>query len=180
MRAWLLCLALAGCATVSTPVTSPEAQRLRQAYVDSHPNWAFSGRLAYTHDGKGGTAQIFWQQTGSKAELRLNAPLSLGSARIVFTPEYAQLFDGAGNQVQSGPTAQLLESLLGVPVPVEDFARGIRGGFSVPGAQAMDGWQWQYGKWASSPALLPTQIELRRNQSRLRLVVDRWQELGND
>jgi len=44
----------------------------------------------------------------------------------------------------------------------------------------MGGWQWQYGKWSSSPALLPTQIEVRLNQSHLRIAVDRWQEIGND
>jgi outer membrane lipoprotein LolB len=180
MRAVLLCLILAGCASVPNPAGSPEAQRQRQAYIDSHPNWAFSGRLAFAHAGKGGTAQIFWQQTGSLTELRLNAPLSLGAARIVFTPQQAKLYDGAGNEVQSGPTAQLFEALLGVPVPVAELISGVRGGYSVTGVASDSGWQWHYGRWVNAPASLPTQIEVRLKQSHLRIVVERWQEIPND
>jgi outer membrane biogenesis lipoprotein LolB len=79
--AGLVALSLAGCATrgpaVDSPVLrDPEAQAAAQAsqatraaWLDSQADWSFSGRVAVSANGKGGSGRIDWEQVDARYEV---------------------------------------------------------------------------------------------------------------
>ncbi len=181
-------LMLAGC--VSVPINPDVGQREteRTQYLSAHTHWSFSGRMAYSHEGKGGSAQIQWQQNGGVSDLRISAPLALGSVRIRFDANNAQMFDATGRELRSGKTDELLEQLLQVPMPAGDLANGLRAFWpespeqtasAALGAITLADWSWNYTNWRDEPVRLPGKIEIQRGQTRLRIIIDQWRELPN-
>ena len=92
--AGLVALSLAGCATrgpaVDSPVLrDPEAlaaaqasQATRAAWLASQADWSFSGRVAVSANGKGGSGRIEWRQDGPAFEVALAAPVTRQSWRL--------------------------------------------------------------------------------------------------
>lgn len=189
--ALLLGLMLSACASLPKPQDLDAAQRLaRDSYLRNHPDWSFKGRLAYSHQGQGGTAQVYWRQTGNQSEIMLSAPLGIGTVKIRMDPSTAQVFDASGRLLQSGETQQLLQQVLHVAMPVASLMNGLRAYWpehaTVPylsdasaGIDA-DGWQWRYQEWVQAPVRLPKKLETSRADSRLRLIVDQWLEVADE
>ena len=81
---------LAGCAT-TLPVAQlpPEAreaaiqrQDARERILADAGDWALSGRVALTNNGRGGSGRIDWQQDGDAYKVALSAPITRQSWRI--------------------------------------------------------------------------------------------------
>jgi outer membrane lipoprotein LolB len=189
--ALLLGLMLSACASLPKTPDIDAAQRLaRDNYLKNHPDWSFKGRLAYSHQGQGGTAQVHWRQTGNRSEITLSAPLGAGAVKIRMDPSTAQVFDASGRLLQSGETQQLLQQVLRVAMPAASLMNGLRAYWpehaTVPyltdagvGIDA-DGWQWRYQEWVQTPVRLPKKLEASHEGSRLRLIVDQWLEVADE
>lgn len=188
-RVALAVLLLAGC--VSTPrvpqISRPEAARAD--YLAAHANWAFNGRIAYSQAGRGGTAQVHWQQAGTVSEVWMRAPLALGSVHLRFDAYQAQMLDATGRPLKSGSPEALLAELLQIAPPLPDFATGLRAYWpdspaltaaAADGAVTVADWSWRYPVWQEAPVRLPGTIELQRDATRLRFVIDQWQELPHE
>jgi outer membrane lipoprotein LolB len=187
----LLGLMLSACASLPKSPDLDAAQLLaRNSYLHNHPDWSFKGRLAYSHQGQGGTVQVFWRQNGSQSEIMLSAPLGIGAVKIRMDPTTAQVFDASGRLLQAGETQQLLHQVLHVAMPVASLMNGLRAYWpehaTVPyltdasvGIDA-DGWQWRYQEWVTAPVRLPKKLETSRMDSRLRLIVDQWIEVADE
>ncbi len=181
-------LFLAGCISAPIQTDTPKLDAARVQYLTAHANWAFSGRMAYSHEGKGGTAHIQWQQTGSVSDVRISAPLAIGSVRIRFDADNAQLFDANGRELRAGKTEALLQELLQMPMPSGELVNGLRAFWpqspeqnatAAQGELTLADWTWSYANWRSEPIRLPGKIEIHRGQTRLRIVIDQWRELPN-
>lgn len=179
-------LILAGCVSVPERANFEHNEAARTLYLVKHTNWAFNGRLAYSHEGKGGSAQIQWQQKGSVSDLRISAPLALGSVHIRFDADTAQMFDASGRELRSGKPDELLAQLLQIPMPAGDLASGVRAFWpespeqtasAALGAVTLADWSWSYTNWREEPVRLPGKIEIQRGQTRLRIIIDQWREL---
>ena len=189
--ALLLGLMLSACASLQKSPDLDAAQRLaRDSYLKTHPDWSFKGRLAYSHQGQGGTAQVHWRQSGRQSEIMLSAPMGIGSVKIRMDPSTAQVFDASGRLLQSGETQQMLQQVLHVAMPVASLMNGLRAYWpehaTVPyltdasaGIDA-DGWQWRYQEWVEEPVRLPKKLETSRADSRLRLIIDQWLEVADE
>ena len=187
----LLGLMLSACASLPKSLDLDATQQLaRNSYLQNHPDWSFKGRLAYSHQGQGGTAQVFWRQNGIQSEIMLSAPLGIGAVKIRMNPTTAQVFDASGRLLQAGETQQLLQQVLHVAMPVASLMNGLRAYWpehaTVPyltdasaGIDA-DGWQWRYQEWVAAPVWLPKKLETSRADSRLRLIVDQWIEVADE
>jgi outer membrane biogenesis lipoprotein LolB len=187
----VLLLLLASCASVppQPALNTDEAERSRVLNAQSH--WAFSGRMAYASAGQGGSAQLQWQQRGAVSDVRINVPLALASVRIRFdaTQAQAQVLDGDGRVLQSGKPDELLQKWLPVPIPIADLAPGLRAFWpessaltnaAASGKVELSGWLWQYTQWQNAPVRLPGKLEISREGTRLRLVIDRWQDVPHE
>ncbi|KAA2284155.1 lipoprotein insertase outer membrane protein LolB [Arenimonas fontis] len=194
-RIWagfLLGLVLAGCA--SRPARGPEAdeaawlaaQAAREALLAESGDWSFSGRLAVSVAGEGGSGRLDWRQQGDQAEVRLSAPVTRTSWRLLVWPGLARL-EGIEGGPQEGPDAErLLHEALGWPIPVgamADWVRGMRApgpariGFGPDGLPAwieQQGWRIEYRDWDGGEPARPRRVFAERGEARVRLVVDRW------
>jgi outer membrane biogenesis lipoprotein LolB len=185
----LLCLAVAmlsSCASVPEPQQPVIDSASRSAQMATHQNWRFEGRVAYSHQGKGGSAQIVWLQKAEVSDIKISAPLTVGSARIVLTPDSAQFIDSKGKVVAEGDPDAVFLQVLQTPVPKRWFANGLRAfwpdnpeltGSALAGQVLIDQWQWRYLEWQNSPIFLPKQIEIKHDETRVRILIDSWQEL---
>ncbi len=191
MRA-LLCLAVvmvSSCASV--PKLQPQAidSAARNALMATHQNWRFEGRAAYTHQGKGGSAQITWLQKAELSDIKLTAPLGVGSARILLGPDSAQFFDSKGKLVVQGDPDTVFLQALKTPVPNRWFANGLRAFWpdnpdltasALAGQVHIDLWHWRYLEWHAPPFSLPKLIEIKHGETRVRILIDVWQDLPNE
>jgi outer membrane lipoprotein LolB len=181
-------LLLAGCVSVPSGTDFARRETERTQYLATHTHWSFSGRMAYSHEGKGGSAQIQWQQNGGVSNVRISAPLAMGSVRIRFDADKAQVFDASGRELRSGMPDVLLAELLQVPIPTGDLVSGLRAFWpqspeqnatAAQGELTLADWSWNYANWREEPVRLPGKIEAQRGQTRLRIIIDQWRELPN-
>lgn len=196
IRRWLplvllVALTLAACAPV--PVRrGPDAALLRaqaerEALLAAMPDWSLSGRIAVSDGHDGGSGRIDWSQHGSDFDIRLSAPITRQSWRLVRQGAQVRL-EGLEGGTREGDDAQaLLQQTVGWVVPVDAlaaWARGARTGigaslqFGADGLPALlseQGWAVEYRAWTpgTTPAL-PKKVFASQGQSHVRLQVDRW------
>ena len=177
-------LLLSACASVPNPRTPAPDAAVREAFLSSHPDWRIEGRVAYSHLGKGGSARIVWQQDGEQADVRLTAPLAVGSVHIRLSPDSAQILAVDGRLLAQGTPESVLMQALQTPVPAAGLPAGLRAFWpdmpesteaAMAGSVTVDGWQRQYLEWQDAPVRLPKKIELTRGETRLRILIDSWQ-----
>lgn len=193
-------LLLAACAsrgptpTLPPAMQAPEAiaaaqarQATREAWLSAHAGWGFEGRVAVSQAGKGGSGRLDWRQQAQRYTAQLSAPVTRQSWRLSADGDGALLEGLAGGPRQGGDADSLLRSATGWDIPVQtlsDWARGIardgRAEFGPEGQlQALEqaGWRILYTEWqpatGEQPAL-PRRIEAQRGESKVRLIVDRW------
>lgn len=188
-RVFPVLLLLAGCSSVADRPNPIQNEARRAEYLKAHADWAFSGRLAYAHAGKGGSARIRWQQNGEVSDIRVTGPLAIGSAHLRVNAGQAQILDAGGQPVKSGPPEALLAELLQIPGPLPALPQGLRAYWpenpewnasASAGSVRIAEWSWHYGGWRDEPVRLPGTVVVERGQTRLRLVIDQWQELSHD
>lgn len=167
------------------------AQDKRIAWLDAHPQWGLSGRIAISNAGKGGSGRIDWQQRGDRYEVSLSAPVTRQSWRIAVGPEGARLEGLEGGTREGADPAQLLLEATGWQIPVAALADWARGR-ATPGIDIdamtyatdahlqslrQDGWRIDYLLWqppvGAQPAL-PARIDAQRGDAKVRLIIDHW------
>ncbi len=188
----LLCLVVAmlsSCASVPKPMQPVVDSASRSKLMMTHQNWRFEGRVAYKHQGKGGSAQIIWQQKAGISDIKITAPLAIGTARIVLTPDSAQFIDSKGKVVAEGDPDAVFLQVLQTSVPKRWFANGLRAFWpdnpdltasALAGQVLIDQWQWRYLEWQNSPIFLPRHIEILHDETRVRILIDSWKELPDE
>ena len=182
-------LLLCACRSVPDPGVSAPALSGREAVLAVQRNWGFSGRLAYSHAGQGGSARIDWRQTGPVSDIRLSGPLATEGVRLRVEDGQAQVFDAAGKLLAVGEAGSVFGQWLPVPLPPDDLAAGLRAYWpdspertaaALSGSVRSAGWDWRYQAWWPGPAVLPKQLEVQEGAVRLRVVIEHWRETGDD
>lgn len=167
------------------------AQQEREVWLDAHPQWALSGRIAISNAGKGGSGRIDWRQHGDDYEVSLSAPVTRQSWRMTGGPAGTRLEGLEGGIREGTDPAQLLLEATGWEIPVAalaDWARGrAAAGFETESMTyatdthlqrlQQDGWRIDYLAWQNAeggqPAL-PARIDAQRGDAKVRLIIDRW------
>lgn len=197
-------LSLAACASqpLRAPVaTLPAAEReraeatqaAREAVLAGQSTWTLAGRAAISRGENGGSGRIDWRQDGEAYRLSLSAPVTRQSWQLVGDATQARI-EGLDGGPRQGPDAsQLLLEATGLEVPVAALAswtRGARADESRFGAARLEfdarhrlarlvqgGWTIDYVAWqaetGATPAL-PTRLNAKRGDARMRLIVDAW------
>lgn len=196
MKRWIASGLLALLATACT-TTAPRqgsdasllaAQAAREAVLAEQPNWTMAGRLSVSADGEGGNGRIEWRQRGDDFEIRLSAPVTRKSWRLLSVDGQATL-EGLEGGTRAGADAQtLLLEATGWRLPLSAlgaWARGARARgpatveFTPEGLPALivqQGWQVEYREWDAADPARPRRVFARQGESTVRLVVDSWGE----
>ncbi len=181
-------LVLAGCTTV--PRIDGPQQPVDLATLQ---DWHASGRIAVAAAGTGGSGSFDWEQRGTKTAVRIQGPVGIGGLRLELDGDAVALESGDGRRVQAEAAWTELEARLGVPVPARNLRYWLLG-IPAPGAfewlpvepplatLEQDSWQIAYERFGDSPQFgdsprmrLPTRLTATSGESRVRIIIDRWQ-----
>ena len=189
--ALLTCLALAACAPLSTRPpravsADSDAQAARELALSAATRWSFSGKVAVSQTGNGGSARIDWVQDGPDFDIRLAAPVTRQTWHLSRHGALARL-EGLDGGPREGPDAEaLLLEATGWQLPVDTLAAWVRGTRAGPqatlesdplGRPALireQGWTVEYRAWDAGSLALPLRVFARRDAASVRLVIERW------
>ncbi len=194
-RALYLLFVLALSACVSPPVRrAPDAalmhaQVAREAALAARTDWSLSGRIAISNGKDGGSGRIEWKQHGADFDIRLSAPVTRQSWRMVRENGRVRLEGLEGGTLEGSDAEALLYQALGWQVPVDalaSWARGARassdaqlefGADSLPSLLIEDEWSVEYRAWdtAGDPPR-PKKVFASQGDAKVRLSVDRWDD----
>ena len=190
---WLLLFVVALSACVSPPVRRApdaglmQAQVAREAALAAHPDWSLSGRIAVSNGHDGGSGRIDWTQHGDDFDIRLSAPVTRQSWRMVRASGHVRLEGLEGGTLEGTDAQALLQRALGWDVPVDALASWVRGARAgsdarlefgadgLPSLLSEDGWTVEYRAWGEdSMSSRPKKIFAAHGDDKVRLSVDRW------
>ncbi len=195
----LLCSWLSACAIIAKPpkadpgIVDPAAWQVRQEQLRELDIWSLQGRVA-TGQLLGWTGNLSWRQDGEVFNVRLAGPLGAGGFRASGTLDLVTIRTSERRMVTTQPD-MLVEETLGWTFPLQPLrywaqGRPAPGDYESISVDAQgrliglvqSGWRLTYLEYAeveNQPAL-PKRIVLDNGETRIRLVVDRWFNLGGE
>jgi outer membrane lipoprotein LolB len=184
LTAWL-----AACKTLPPAAPAPsEPWEVRRAALQSRDRFALNGRIAVAAAQEGFSAHLRWQQKGPRSQLALDGPLGVGGVRITADGDNLNVVNSRGRQFDSDAARREMETKLGFEPPFASLRYWVLG---VPdpahpadevlddekrlATLRQDGWQIDYiGYSAVRGEWLPSRLTLKRDEVRVRLLVDGW------
>lgn len=195
----IVALFLGGCAIIHKPapsepgVVNARAWQARQDTLSDFSNWSLQGRVA-TGQLLGWTGNLSWRERAPRFDVRLAGPLGAGGMHAQGTLERVVIDTNDGKHFVTTDPDTLVKKTLGWSFPLEPLVYWAKG-LPAPGnyqrisvddqgrlrSLTQDGWTvsyLDYTKPAGAPASLPQRVVLDNGDTRIRLVVDRWFDLG--
>ena len=181
----LALLALTACSTAPAPASLPSpAQR------DELQDFSLAGRFSLRQEGQSYTGRLDWRHADDGDELLLSSPLGQGMAEIVSNAAGARLTSADGRTQGAASADELLQAVLGYPLPLDKLADWVRGRSPQGGVMAVDAWgrpsRLHYEDWriayeydSDDPPALPGRLLVERETLlELRLRIDQWLPLA--
>ncbi|MBK8115819.1 MAG: outer membrane lipoprotein LolB [Candidatus Accumulibacter sp.] len=153
-------------------------------------DFALSGRFALRQDGQSHVGRLNWRHDDSRNELLLSSPLGQGMAEMVSDASGARLIAGDGRTYAAANADELLQSVLGYPLPLSRLVDWLRGNNPGGGRMTLDGhgrplrlldeaWRIDYEYDSDDPQALPGRLFVEREGGfELRLRIDEWSTLS--
>lgn len=159
----------------------------RERSLAAESTWGLQGRIAISNARDAGSGRIEWRQAGPRFDITLTAPVTRQGWHLAGEPGRVVLDGLPGGQRQGSDAEDLLRQATGWEIPVRSLPYWVRGLRADPRTAVVQfggggrltrlselGWTIDY-TWPADPAAqLPSRIEARRADARVRLVVDRW------
>ncbi|MCC7196485.1 MAG: outer membrane lipoprotein LolB [Gemmatimonadaceae bacterium] len=180
---------VSGCVGAPVREAPPMPWPERRAALQADDHFSLSGRVALSTPGTGLNASLRWQQEGEVSRVSLDGPLGVGGAEVELRGAQLELRTSRGERLSGDAARAELERRTGFPLPLEALRYWVRG-VPQPGAPAdeqldtahqrlsrlvQDGWEIDYATWlVSADGSLPRRLSAQRDDTRVRLVVDRW------
>lgn len=180
----MACLCLAGCASAPRDQAAATARPARESIRD----FAIDGRISVTRATERGQASIVWQHiAGARDEIDVYSPVGAQMAKLVSSPEGAQLDSAGRAPIFASSVEDLSERIFGSPLPLRgmpDWVLGRATGQPVSAERdsagrfvylAEAGWIVRFLEYESSDAAaLPRAMDFERGDLRVRLRIDDW------
>lgn len=177
---------LLGALLLSACSVLPQASR--QLTTLDHPDsFAIHGRFSLTHEDKNYLGRLDWRHDGPNDTLILSSPLGQALAEIVSDASGARMTQSNGRSHAADSAAQLIESLLGYPLPLDKLVDWLRGSDARDGQRSYDAlgrlqsrqdaaWRIDYEYDADDKHALPARLFVERADGlRLRLRIEQWE-----
>ena len=181
-------LFLAGCKTLPPVPLPTDPWDVRRAALQSRERFDLNGRIAVAAAQEGFNAKLRWKQEGARSQVALDGPLGVGGVRIDAQGATLNVTTAHGDRFDSDDARREIATRLGFEPPLASLRYWVQGvpDPSHPADEVLDadqrlavlrqdGWQIDYtGYSAVRGQWLPSRMTLRRDDVRVRLVVDGW------
>lgn len=181
---------LAACKTIA-PVSAPaptDPWEVRRAALQQRDRFDLSGRIAVAAAQEGFNAKLRWKQQGARSNLALDGPLGVGGVRITADGDSLNVVNARGETLDSDAAQREIETRLGFEPPFKSLRFWVQGvpDPSHPAEEVLDdsqrlatlrqdGWQIDYANYSAvAGQWLPSRLTLKRDDVRVRLLVDGW------
>ncbi len=184
-----IALALGGCQTVPVAPAPTVAWSVRRPALQNLNRFGLNGRVAVAVGKQGFNAGLRWTQSGAVTRLALTGPLGAGGVEVTADGADLSVVTSNGKRLGNTQARSELQSKLGFEPPLASLRYWVLG-VPDPGAPAavqldpqqrlteltQDGWRVDYGAYVPAGAeWLPRLMTFRRQDVRVRMVVDGWQ-----
>ena len=151
-------------------------------HLQSQASWDFEGRVALSNEKDSISAAISWRHSVDKDEIELSGPLSQGKVTILVTVDKVLVDDGENPKEYSGQVDVVVGEQLGVDMPVSSLRYWVLG-VNQPLQPVVEqesgflqaGWQVGFKELQIvNSELLPRKINLEKNKTRIKLIIDQW------
>ena len=182
-------MVIAGCQTVPVPPAPTVAWSVRRPALQNLDRFGLHGRVAVAVGGQGFNAGVRWTQSAAVTHLALTGPLGAGGVEVTADGGDLSVVTSSGKRLGTAAARTELQDKLGFEPPLTSLRYWVLG-VPDPGAPAsvqldsqqrlteltQDGWRVDYSAYMPVGAeWLPRLLTLRREQVRVRMVVDGWQ-----
>jgi outer membrane lipoprotein LolB len=171
LKAWLACLAAA---LLSACAEFPSPSDAQLGLGPPLPSFTAEGRISLRRDEQRDHVRFRWEHSPQRDVVLLMSPLGQGLAELTRDAAGARLLRPHQPVVAAESLAQLVQRVVGIPLPLEALADWLRGSRPALSGTA-DGWQ---------VAILDTSVfrlsrvvrvlQARRESEELKLIVDSW------
>ncbi|MGB0866286.1 MAG: lipoprotein insertase outer membrane protein LolB [Granulosicoccaceae bacterium] len=167
--------------------TALERFESRQAILKRLDYWQLGGKLTVKGNERPTTAQLVWNQRGQTSALDLSGPVGIGSVTLEITPGASTLTRGNGKSVQARTPEELIERVIGWPMPASLLRWWVVGVADQGQLLSIDSdgrpEQFQYAEWTVSYSNyreleglpLPEKMLITDGHLELQLSRARWQ-----
>ncbi len=151
------------------------------------------GKLAVTEAGERFSGNFIWRQQAERFDINVWGPLGQGRVHLRGNEAELMLLDGREELIDRGPAASVMRTQLGWSLPLEVLPSWVLGepdGAFVVTDDERDadgryeafqqaGWQvrlddYREVAFGASPRWLPRRVDVRREDTRVRLVIGSW------
>ena len=98
---------------------------LNQSLNDLKHVWKYQAKVGLKTNKGNEQANLIWEYAKQNNKLRLFGPLGMGSVKLNFDQYGAQLFDNKGNSHQGVNASELLNDIVGWPLPVDALTQWL-------------------------------------------------------
>ena len=181
---------LSACATGTKTMHAGSASDIwlaRQQQLSQLTHWQLKGRIGFVSASDSGSASLYWKQSNNSYELKIVAPLGMGSVIVVGDKNgvILQSSEGEMNYAEDAqsliwqrtgwviPMGSLRHWILGLPSPGEDYQLDENGRIS---AIENEPWQVQYHRYQQvTDYELPRKLQIENPDIKIKLVIKDWQ-----
>jgi outer membrane lipoprotein LolB len=164
------------------------AWSVRRPALQNLDRFGLNGRVAVAVGNQGFNAGLRWTQSAAVTHLALTGPLGAGGVEVTADGTDLSIVTSSGKRLGAGEARAELADKLGFEPPLTSLRYWVLG-VPDPGAPAsvqldsqqrlteltQDGWRIDYNAYMSVGAeWLPRLMTLRREDVRVRMVVDGW------
>lgn len=185
----MLVLALTACQTIPVTPAPSVSWNVRRPALQNLNRFGLNGRVAVAVGNQGFNAGLRWTQTAAVTQLALTGPLGAGGVEVTASGGELSVVTSNGKRLGNDAARQELASKLGFEPPLTSLRYWILGVPDPASAATLQldsqqrltqltqgGWHIAYSAYMPVGAeWLPRLMTLRREDVRLRMVVDGWQ-----
>jgi outer membrane lipoprotein LolB len=185
----LALLFLSACSSTEPRIADESAGQLwqeRRAQLDRLDRWELQGRIGFVSEHESGSASLYWMQDRDSYEIKIVAPLGMGSLVVTGDKNGAVLQSSDGEMLQAEdaqwlvwqgtgwviPMASLRYWILGLPLENEKYHLSKSGYVSDIKS---DAWQVEYQRYQAVQGYeLPRNLHIYNPELKIKLVIKNW------
>ncbi|HEY8353901.1 MAG TPA: lipoprotein insertase outer membrane protein LolB [Methylophilaceae bacterium] len=189
------CTALRPATETALPVPTgdpAELNRIHLAQLADIRQFYLQARIGIQANGKGSSGSTRWRHTPEGNDISMLSPVGSTIAKIIADESGVTLTTNDGKMLQAEDAETLTQEHLGWRLPLRGLPDWALGRPSGPVFEEMrwdsigrltllkqDGWEIEYPEYMETAGYrLPRRINLRNRNLALKLVIERWDELG--